>query len=140
MATEAELHAPAASDPYAAFRSRGFRLFAMGGLLQVIGRQMLSVGVGWEVYRRTGSALALGLVGLVSALPVIALAIPAGIVADRFSRKNDSLAHATRLRRRLGGPGGGFLYRGGCALDIRPPSRAQASRGPSAGRRAGLSW
>ena len=86
MATEAELHAPA-RDAYAAFRSRGFRFFAVGGFLQVIGRQMLSVGVGWEVYRRTGSALALGLVGLVSAFPVILLAIPAGHVADRLSRK-----------------------------------------------------
>jgi len=49
---------------------------------------MLSVGVGWEIYRRTGSALALGLIGLTGALPVIALAIPAGHLADRFSRRS----------------------------------------------------
>ncbi len=48
---------------------------------------MLSVTVGWEVYRRTRSPLALGLIGLAGALPIITLAIPAGHVADRFSRR-----------------------------------------------------
>jgi MFS family permease len=70
-----------------AFQSRGFRFFLAGNFLSVIGRQMLSVAVGWEIYRRTGSALALGLIGLAAALPVIFLAIPAGHVADRFSRR-----------------------------------------------------
>ena len=76
-----------ASSAYSAFRSRSFRFFLAGNFLSVIGRQMLSVTVGWEVYRRTGSALALGLIGLVSALPVIGLAIPAGHVADLLSRR-----------------------------------------------------
>jgi MFS family permease len=53
---------------------------------------MLSVTVGWEIYRRTGSALALGLIGLTGAAPVIALAIPAGHVADRFSRRTVLMA------------------------------------------------
>jgi len=75
------------SSPYAAFRSRPFRFFMAGNFLAVIGRQMLSVCVGWEVYRRTGSALALGLIGLTGALPIITLAIPAGHLADRFSRR-----------------------------------------------------
>jgi len=75
------------SSPYAAFQFRGFRYFLAGNFLSVVGRQMLSVTVGWEVYRRTGSAFALGLIGLAGALPVIAFAIPAGHIADRFSRR-----------------------------------------------------
>ena len=75
------------SNPYAAFRSRGFRFFLAGNFLSVTGRQMLSVTVGWEIYRRTGSPLALGLIGLAGALPIITLAIPAGHMADRFSRR-----------------------------------------------------
>ncbi|HEX4084586.1 MAG TPA: MFS transporter [Chthoniobacteraceae bacterium] len=75
------------SNPYAAFQSRGFRFFLAGNFLSVLGRQMLSVTVGWEVYRRTGSAMALGLIGLAGALPIITLAIPAGHVADRFPRR-----------------------------------------------------
>src|SRR5438105_13576174 len=74
-------------DPYAAFRSRGFRFFTTGNLLSIIGRQMLAVAVEWEIYRRTHSATALGLVGLVIAVPVVALSLPAGHLADRFSRK-----------------------------------------------------
>src|SRR5437588_8866626 len=74
-------------DPYTAFRSRGFRFFTTGNLLSIIGRQMLAVAVEWEIYRRTHSATALGLVGLVIAIPVVALSLPAGHLADRFSRK-----------------------------------------------------
>ena len=79
---------PSAKNPYAAFRSRGYRFFLAGNFLSTIGRQMLSVTVGWEIYRRTGSALALGFIGLTGALPVIAFAIPAGHLADRFSRRS----------------------------------------------------
>jgi MFS family permease len=74
-------------DPYAAFRSRGYTLFTIGNLLSVVGRQMLAVAVEWEIYARTHSATALGLVGLVFALPIVALSLPAGDLADRISRK-----------------------------------------------------
>src|ERR1700682_1306062 len=74
-------------DPYAAFRFRGFRFFTAGNLLSIIGRQMLAVAVEWEMYARTHSATALGLVGLVIAVPVVAFSLPAGHLADRFSRK-----------------------------------------------------
>lgn len=78
---------PARHDPYAAFRSRGFRFFTTGNLLSIIGRQMLAVAVEWEIYRRTHSATALGLVGLVFALAIVGLSLPAGHLADRISRK-----------------------------------------------------
>src|SRR3954470_19823268 len=74
-------------DPYAAFRSRGFAFFTAGNLLSIIGRQMLAVAVEWEMYARTHSATALGLVGLVIAVPVVLLSLPAGHVADCFRRK-----------------------------------------------------
>ncbi len=48
---------------------------------------MLQVALGWELYERTHSALALGLVGLATALPVVVLALPAGDLADRMDRK-----------------------------------------------------
>jgi MFS family permease len=80
------------SSPYAAFKSRGFRYYLAGSFLSVLGRQMVAVTIGWEVYRRTQSAYALGLIGLASALPVITLAIPAGHVADRFSRRKVVMA------------------------------------------------
>ncbi len=76
-----------AHDPYAAFRSRGFAFFTGGNLLSIIGRQMLAVAVEWELYARTHSATALGLVGLVIATTVVGFSLWAGHLADRFSRK-----------------------------------------------------
>src|SRR6266487_2843165 len=75
-------------DPYAAFRFEDFSLFTAGNLLSITGRLMLAVAVEWELYARTHSATALGLVGLVIAVPVVALSLPAGHLADRFSRKH----------------------------------------------------
>src|SRR5712671_7261340 len=79
---------PRTHDPYAAFRFGDFALFTAGNLLSITGRQMLAVAVEWELYARTHSATALGLVGLVIAVPVVALSLPAGHLADRFSRKH----------------------------------------------------
>src|SRR3954468_11912866 len=75
-------------DPYAAFRSRSYTLLTVGNLLSVIGRQMLAVAVEWEIYARAHSATALGLVGLVFAIPIVGLSLPAGDLADRISRKH----------------------------------------------------
>ncbi len=76
-----------AHDAYAALRIPDYRFYLTGNLIANFGMRMQSVAVGWEIYKRTGSSLALGLVGLVQVLPVIALALPAGHIADRFSRK-----------------------------------------------------
>src|SRR6266700_5663426 len=78
---------PGAHDPYAAFRFGDFSLFTAGNLLSITGRLMLAVAVEWEIYGLTHSATALGLVGLVIAVPVVALSLPAGHLADRVSRK-----------------------------------------------------
>ncbi|MGB8352455.1 MAG: MFS transporter [Chthoniobacteraceae bacterium] len=83
-------HTPAvtpAHDPYEPFRFRDYRFFATGNFLSVMGRQMVSVAIGWEVYQRTHLASMLGYVGLTLALPTILFAIPAGQLADRVSRK-----------------------------------------------------
>ncbi|MDQ6625015.1 MAG: MFS transporter, partial [Verrucomicrobiota bacterium] len=78
---------PAKHDPYAAFRFPAFSFYAAGNLVSVIGRQMLMIALEWEVYARTNSATALGLVGLAIALPVVVLSLPAGYIADRYNRR-----------------------------------------------------
>jgi hypothetical protein len=55
----------------------------LSGLAQAI----LSVIVGWDLYVRTDSAFALGLVGLVQIVPNVLLAIPAGQFVDRHNRQ-----------------------------------------------------
>jgi MFS family permease len=77
----------AAHDPYAALRLWDFKLYLVGNVLAIFGMQMQTVAVQWEIYERTKSPLALGLVGLVQFLPVISLTLPAGHEADRSHRK-----------------------------------------------------
>ncbi len=74
-------------DPYAALRSSNYRLFAIGGLASALGGQIFSIALGWELYERTHDPGALGFLGLLQAIPVVALALPAGDLADRKDRK-----------------------------------------------------
>jgi MFS family permease len=79
---------PTTHDPYAALRITEFRLYMQAAMFLTIGGQMQSVAVGWELYERTRSPMALGLIGLVQIVPVLLLALPAGHAADRYSRKH----------------------------------------------------
>lgn len=74
-------------DPYEAFRYVAFRRFAASYVLAIVGSQVLSATIQWDVYQQTKDPFSIGLVGLINAIPVILLALPAGHVADRFSRK-----------------------------------------------------
>ena len=56
-------------------------------LLTTVIQQAQSVAIGWDLYERTGSALALGWVGLAQFMPVILLFLPAGQLADQFDRR-----------------------------------------------------
>ncbi len=74
-------------DPYAALRIPSYRRYLSGNFLALLGMQMQAIAVGWEVYVRTNSTAQLGLVAFLQFLPVLILGIPAGQLADRFSRK-----------------------------------------------------
>jgi MFS family permease len=79
-------------DPYAALRVADFRRFITCLLVQTLATMVQTVVVGWQVYRITHDPLALGLIGLAEALPFIAVALPAGQIADRFDRRRVCLA------------------------------------------------
>src|SRR4051812_59109 len=79
---------PDRHDPYAALRLRDYRHYSLGWFVSTIGHQVQSVAVGYEIYQRTGKELSLGWVGLVQALPVLVLSLPAGHVADRYDRRS----------------------------------------------------
>lgn len=75
-------------DPYAVLRNRDLRLYLSGRLIAIIGQQMFFMALGWEIFERTGSALALGLVGLTQVIPMILSTLPAGHCADIYNRKS----------------------------------------------------
>ncbi len=66
---------------------RSFVAFWVARAGSSFGFQMLSIVVSWQIYSITGSALDLGLIGLVQFLPSVTLALFAGHVADQFDRR-----------------------------------------------------
>src|SRR5208282_2164050 len=93
---------PAASPPplrplgaFRALRHRNFRLFFAGQLISLIGTWMQSLALSWLVYRMTGSAVLLGVVGFVSQIPVFFLATVGGLVADRYPKREIVVASQT---------------------------------------------
>src|ERR1035437_1792739 len=84
-------------DSYAALRNRDCRLFVGGSLLAVVGNQIMTVALQWEMHERSQggmkeAALALGYIGLVQAIPMFICTLPAGHLADKFDRKKIVLA------------------------------------------------
>jgi MFS family permease len=74
-------------DAYAVLHNRDLRVYLTGRLIAIIGQQMFAMALGWELYERTGSALALGFVGLTQVIPMIICTLPAGHFADLYNRK-----------------------------------------------------
>lgn len=79
-------------DRYAVLRIRDFQLYLAGRFIASLGQQMLGMAVGWELYERTHSALALGYVGLAQIVPLVLLTLPAGHIADQSDRRRIVLA------------------------------------------------
>jgi MFS family permease len=83
----------------ALFRERDFVFFWLSRWTAVLGVQIQSVALGWQIYelaRETmdvkRAAFMVSLIGLVSFVPVLLLALPAGETADRHNRKAIMLA------------------------------------------------
>ncbi len=74
-------------DPLAALRIPDYRRFAAGFACGSTGLQVMNTAVAWEVWVRTHDPMALGITGLCRALPVVALALYAGHVADVRDRR-----------------------------------------------------
>lgn len=80
-------HGDSLPSRFRALDHRNFRLFFYGQLVSLIGTWMQSVAQGWLMHRLTGSAFMLGLLGFTQFLPVLFLALWAGVVADRVDKR-----------------------------------------------------
>ncbi|MFQ6757399.1 MAG: MFS transporter [Deltaproteobacteria bacterium] len=70
-----------------ALRSRNYRLFLAGQGVSLVGTWMQHVAMSWLVYRLTGSAMLLGIVGFTSQIPTLFISPMAGVLADRWDRR-----------------------------------------------------
>ena len=80
-ASKTPASSPPDEGPYAVFKNAGFARYITARFIAAFGQQMLGITVDWELYERTGSALALGFVGLSMMIPMILLTLPAGQAA-----------------------------------------------------------
>ena len=71
-----------------AFRHRNFAIFFTGQIISLTGTWMQSVAQSWLVYRLTGSATLLGLVGFATMIPSFLFASFGGLLADRIERRS----------------------------------------------------
>jgi MFS family permease len=73
--------------PWRVLRNRNYSLLFWGQLISSAGTQMQVVAVAWQVYVLTHSAIALGLIGLVQAIPRLIFSLVGGVFADVFDRR-----------------------------------------------------
>lgn len=66
-------------------RHRNFALFASGQAVALIGYWVQSIAQSWLLYRLTGSATLLGLLGFASSIPILLIAPLAGLWSDRVN-------------------------------------------------------
>src|SRR5262245_17544581 len=69
-----------------AFRYRNYRLFFGGQIVSLCGTWITITATSWLVYRLTGSAMLLGVIGFASQAPAFVLMPFAGIAVDRWNR------------------------------------------------------
>jgi len=69
-----------------ALSHRNYRLFFLGQGTSLVGTWVTRVATSWLVYRLTGSASVLGLVGFTGQIPTFVLAPLAGVWVDRWGR------------------------------------------------------
>jgi MFS family permease len=77
---------------WAAFGHRDFDFFQAARLLSILGIQMQSIAIGWQIYVITGRPLDLAWAGLAQFFPAVLLSLVTGHAADRFDRRRILLA------------------------------------------------
>ena len=78
---------PAAPSMFAVFRKRDFSLLWLAQLISTAGSALTDLAAGIYVFRITGSALAVGLTLMVTAVPSLVVGLLAGVFVDRHDRK-----------------------------------------------------
>src|SRR3954454_10541836 len=78
---------PAAPSMFAVFRKRDFSLLWTAQLISTAGSALTDLAAAIYVFRVTGSALAVGLTLMVTAIPSLVVGLLAGVYVDRHDRK-----------------------------------------------------
>src|ERR1700731_3401816 len=64
-----------------------FRLYSISRIAAGVAQSMFQAIIAWQVYALSGSALDLGIVGLVRFVPALVLSLFSGVVVDTYDRR-----------------------------------------------------
>jgi len=76
------------NNPFSALRHRNFRYYWGSMCISLIGTWMQNIALPWLAYSMTGSPFLLSLVGALQFTPMLLFSLFAGVVIDRFPKKN----------------------------------------------------
>lgn len=65
-----------------------YRRFWLASFASVGATQLITLGQGWLIFKLSGSAFALGVLGAAAALPNILMTLAGGVIADRFDKRH----------------------------------------------------
>jgi MFS family permease len=85
------MNAPNSDGIFAALNNRNFKLYFLGQLASTSGTWMQLTAQGWLVFHLTNSTAWLGAVACAAGLPILVLSPVAGVIVERFSRKQTML-------------------------------------------------
>jgi MFS family permease len=77
---------------YPALASRDFVIFWVGQFISLIGTWMQNTTQPYLAYRISGKPFDLGLIGFASALPMLLLALPGGVLVERLDKRKTVIA------------------------------------------------
>jgi MFS family permease len=76
------------NNPFLALKHKNFRYYFIGMCVSTIGTWMQNIAQPWLAYKLTGSPFLLSLIGALQFLPVMLFSLFAGVLIDKFPKKN----------------------------------------------------
>lgn len=73
---------------FSSLKIKYFRIYWLGMFVSLIGTWIQSIALSWLVFGLTNSAFLLGVVGFLSSIPIFALSLFGGVLADRINKRN----------------------------------------------------
>jgi MFS family permease len=72
---------------FSSLKVKNFRIYWLGMVVSLTGTWIQSVAQSWLVFQLTNSAILLGVVGFLGAIPIFLLSLLGGVLADRMNKR-----------------------------------------------------
>jgi MFS family permease len=73
---------------FSSLKVKYFRIYWLGMFVSLVGTWVQTVAQSWLIFQLTNSAFLLGVVGFLGSIPIFALSLFGGVLADRVNKRN----------------------------------------------------